>query len=276
MLAALLIVLSAGAHPPRQVHAAHATQPTTGEAAQLNLADVAQPTVGNSSAERHNGMANHHIGFITAAAGGGVVSRRRLAEGCEDAAECRERERLALRATAVGGSGWPPSWIGSDSAAEACVDDPTGLIAEAGYQCALVRSLLGCSADLHDVSPLVPVGTFVESQCPVSCDACPETEGSTSGPCDPPRWFGVRCTDDGFVKAIYLNNAEDSPLTSGVITGWSVLRHIEIIDLWGRGGSVGSIGRSVGSITGDIGGVSPVPPVFSACTVCSESSSLNL
>ena len=83
--------------------------------------------------------------------------------------------------------------IASGAEQQACTDDPSGMLAAAGMQCAHVLPM-GCSTDLHDVEPAAPVGTFVDLLCPVSCDACSETPSVNSTAA--PTALHSNCADD--------------------------------------------------------------------------------
>lgn len=73
----------------------------------------------------------------------------------------------------------PSESAGSDGD---CQDDPTGMLASAGSNCAVVSGL-GCDFDLNNINKEAPAGTLVKMLCPNTCRSCPKKAASSSSSC---------------------------------------------------------------------------------------------
>jgi C1A family cysteine protease len=98
-----------------------------------------------------------------------------------DGGDCCESSCQSTVYTCPSGQGFvnciDPS--ATTSAVAECVDDPQGVVANLGYQCATLTSPLsvGCDFDYHAVDSSYPVASFVHTFCPLSCGSCTAAVG---------------------------------------------------------------------------------------------------
>lgn len=96
--------------------------------------------------------------------------------------------------------------------ATACKDDPTGMVAQYGFNCAAVLAATGnnCQTNLHSLVPSVPQGVTPAQLCPASCGLCPSSNNQTKVAPPKPN------------PKTYINGREVGPDGKGMLEGLGV------------------------------------------------------
>ena len=121
----------------------------------------------------------------------------------------RKRERMrraCLLTLAVGGA-----------RGQGCQDDPTGLIASYGLDCATISQAYPCTWDMQAAGWLVPPHTTVTDECPSFCDGCTDTSGDA----------GADDLQDNLPsEQTFLNIAYGAPVVGDSHTGSAVVSRV--------------------------------------------------